>query len=150
MIFSDCWNLGDYCREKRSEQQSRGLVSLGTTPRMRDITFEQLERRVRTFDDENIMSEPINYMRKCFDILPKTVLRTYASRNKISLPIYESKRTDRLFYAIVTFQEKKYASVIYHGNWKCAEQAAALVCSFRLGLFEEDFLLSTGSLIKHY
>lgn len=98
-------------------------------------------------NEENVIGDWIQYKRQCFgNDRPKTVLYSYCGKNRIPPPKYESRRVDRQFYSICTFQEKKYSSTVWHRSKKLAEQAAALVCSFHVGLYEEDFLISTGCL----
>lgn len=64
------------------------------------------------------------------------------------MPTYETKREDRLFYSVMTFDGKKYASLIWDRERKFAEQNAALVCAHRLGLIDEDFLIAIGCLLE--
>lgn len=100
--------------------------------------------------EKNIITERIQYKRHVFDMarLPKVVLHGYCGKNNIPQPTYECTRSDRQFYSTVTMQEKQYSSVYWHKKPRYAEQVAALVCCFHLGLYEEDFLLSIGCLHK--
>lgn len=148
---SDYWNLGDYCREKKSEYKTKGIVSFGVSPVTGIYTpTEVLESREKMFNDKNIIVERMQYNHYRFNVatIPKTVIYAYCDKNKIPLPTYESKRMDRRWYSIIKFNDKEYTSVIWHRNRKVAEQAAALVCAFHLGLYEEDFLLCNGCLSR--
>lgn len=64
-----------------------------------------------------------------------------------SAPKYEIERKDKLFRAILTFDNKKYTSSYWEKNKKCAEQGAALVCLLALGLEDKADLIRNGSLI---
>lgn len=146
ICFSDYWNLGDYCREKKSEYKAKGIFSLhaGDIRTTTELLSEQ------SFNDRNIIVEWIKYKRQCFDVVktPKIVIRAYCDANRIPLPTYETNMVDQQFYSIIKLQDKQYTSVIWHRNKKMAEQAAALVCGFQLGLYDEAFLLSIGCLIS--
>lgn len=80
--------------------------------------------------------------------LPKTKLHAWAGKNGISLPTYETQQVEKLFRTIITFDNKKYTSTFWEKNKKFAEQGAALVCLFYLGLVTEDDLMKLGSIIK--
>lgn len=148
---SDIWNLGDYCREKESEYKAKGLHTLfGSPPAGRFTPNDTVLIREQMFAEKNVLTECVHYKRHFFDLatLPKLILHAYCGRHNIPLPTYDCTRSDRQFYSSVTVQDKQYASVFWHRNAKYAQQAAALVACFRLGLYEEDFLLSVGCLHK--
>lgn len=149
--FSDYWNLGDYCREKNSEYKTKGIITLDVSPVSgSDTPVELLKSREKMFKGQNIIIEWMQYKRHCFDVatLPKTVIHVYCKKNDIPLPTYDTKRMDRRHYSIIKLQDEQYTTVIWHRNKKVAEQASALVCASHLGLYEEDFLMSVGCLIK--
>lgn len=81
--------------------------------------------------------------------MPKTLVYAYAGRNKLPKPVYETRREDRLYYTIITFNGQKYASLIWDREKRFAEQAAALVVCHHFGLFEEHFLTAIGCLLDH-
>lgn len=149
---SKFWGLGEYCRNVQSKYESEGLVHLRCSPltRLEDMPNEILEFRKRLYANENITFTLMKFQRKYFslDTLPKVLLHAYAGRNKISLPTYETRREDRLYYTVVSFNEKKFASLIWDRERKHAEQTAALVVCHSLGLFEEHFLTVIGCLLE--
>lgn len=145
------WSLLEYCREVQSVYAAKGHIHLPCAPltRLEDIPTEIMEYRKRMYEDEDINFTFMRFQRKYFgtDTLPKNLLHGYAGRNKLPPPIYETRREDRLFYTIVTFNEQKFASLIWDRELKHAEQAAALIVCHHLGLFEEHFLVVIGCLL---
>lgn len=100
------------------------------------------------FKDEDIVFANLKFRRNFhpFDKLPKTVLNGYAGRNKLPFPVYETRQEDRLYYSVVTFEGRKYATLMWDRHKKHAEQAAALVCLHHKNLVDNDFLVSLESL----
>lgn len=80
--------------------------------------------------------------------LPKSLLHSYALRNDKDLPTYEIEREDKLFRAVICFDEIKYASTYWEKNKKIAEQGAALVCLLELGIVSKQTLIENGSLLR--
>lgn len=80
--------------------------------------------------------------------MPKSILNSHAGRNKLPRPVYETKREDRLHYSVVTYNNRKYASLLWSTEKKIAEQTAALICAYRIGLFEQDYLIAIGCLLE--
>lgn len=109
-----------------------------------------LDKRRQMFDDENINFAHIKFRRNyySFENVPKVVLHSYAGRNKLPLPVYETRREDRLYYSVATFEGKKYATLMWDRHKKHSEQGAALACLYFLNLADEDFLLAIQSLYK--
>lgn len=142
--YSELWNLGDYARTKVSEYKAKGLVSLPCSPltKFQPLSTDVLEIRRRMFNNEDIMFANINFQRKLHsnENLPKVVLHSYASRNKVPMPVYETRREDRLYYSVATFEGKKYATLVWDRHRKHAEQAAALVCLQYMNLVDDDIL----------
>lgn len=108
------------------------------------------ELRKQKFNDENIDFAKIVFHRKYYDMttFPKTILHGHAGRNKMTLPVYQTQKADRLYYTVVTFEGKKYASLVWGRHKRYAEQAAALVCMLYTGMIEEEQLIENGSLFK--
>lgn len=108
------------------------------------------ELRKQKFNDENIEFAKVVYHRKYYDLntVPKTILYGHAGRNKMKFPVYHTQKSDRLYYTVVTFEEKKYASLVWDREKKYAEQAAALVCMLYNGMIDEEELIENGSLFK--
>lgn len=145
------WKLREYCQEKHALYEAKGLVHLRCSPitRLEDVPNEILEYRKHLYQDENITFVLMRFQRKYFglDTLPKVLLHGYAGRNKMPFPVYETRREDRLFYTVVTFDGQKFASLIWSREAKHAEQAAALVVCHHLGLFQTHFLTVIGCLL---
>lgn len=151
-ICSNLWNLGDYAREKGDQYKAKGLVSLQCSP-LTEFTLmssDVLETRKRMFDDEDIIFSDMKFRRNYHTLidLPKVVLHAYACREKLPLPTYETRREDRLYYSVATFEGNKYASLVWDRHKKHSEQGAALVCLHHLNLIDEDFLVAIRSLYK--
>lgn len=110
--------------------------------------IELILEREEKFSEENVIAERMQYRRHFFDInrLPKVVLHEFCQKNNIPNPTYANTRVDRQFYSIITIQDKRYASVFLHKDSRNAQQAAAIVCCYHMGLYEEDFLVSMGCL----
>lgn len=142
--------MGDYAREKGSEYAAKGLISLPCSPltNFEHMSDNVLEIRKQMFDDENINFAHVKFRRNQHSIanLPKTLLHAYAGRNKLPMPVYETRRDDRLYYSVATFDGKKYATLVWERERKYAEQAAAMVCLYYLKLVDEDFLTAVRSL----
>lgn len=104
------------------------------------------------YTDESITFALMKFQRKYFSIetLPKVLLYSYAGRNGLPPPSYETRREARLHYSVVTFNGQKYASLIWDRDKKQAEQTAALVACHQLGLFEVDFLTVIGCLLDEF
>ncbi|KAG4069454.1 hypothetical protein HA402_001753 [Bradysia odoriphaga] len=148
--FCDIWKLGDYCREKQSQYKSKGLQD--APPRGIKTPLELILAREEKFSKTNIIHERMEYRRKVFDVnsIPKSILNGYCGRNGIPKPTYETTRINSQFYSIVTVRDKQYTSVLLQKDERDAQQAAALVCCYHLGLYDEDFLVSIGCLYKRY
>lgn len=144
----------EYCREVQSTYESKGLVHLPCSPvtRLEDMPNEILEFRKRLYANENITFALMRFQRNYFslDTLPKVLLHAYAGRKKIPFPTYETRREDRLYYTVITFDGRKFASLIWDREKKHAEHTAALVVCHHLGLFEEHFLTVIGCLLEKW
>lgn len=111
ILFSNIWNLGEYCRKKQLEYHSKGIFS------RREIAPEMLDpmRKRKKIEIDNEIVDVI----KCAFIrvnyaedpdLPKSKLLKYCSKNKFPVPKYKVFNEDKLFRAVVTVNEKKYSS----------------------------------------
>lgn len=80
--------------------------------------------------------------------LPKARLHAWAGKNGHKLPTYNTEQVQKLFRTVLTFNGKKYTSSFWEKNKKFAEQGAALVCLFHLGLTTEEELKKIGSIMK--
>lgn len=144
------WGLGDYCREKQSEQQKMGIQGRWqVTP----SSLEPPNKKIKT--DHTILADVLQktvcFIRANFPDhlqLPKSKLHTWATKKGLDLPTYETQREEKLFRTIITFDGKKYASTFWEKNKKFAEQGAALVCLCFLGHVTDEELIKAGSIIK--
>lgn len=150
--FSKFWGLYDYCMEKQKEYAAKGHITLPCSPqrRIEHMTDEMLEYRKSMYRDPSIHFAMMKFNRKYFgiDSMPKSVLSSHADKNKLPRPVYETKREDRLYYTVVTYDNQKYASLLWTKEKKIAEHTAALVCAHRMGLLEQDFLIAVGCLFE--
>lgn len=149
---SDVWNLGSYCRADRLLKQKE-YERKGMQCRRNYIpdTYEQANaKRLKISDDPDVYKKNIAFFRAHYTTknMPKCILNSYATKNGLDQPIYTTKQNDRLFQAVVLFQNQKYASSYWEKNKRFAEQGAALVCILRLGLITEEELIKNGSLYE--
>lgn len=149
--YSRHWGMREYCRDVQGAYDAKGLVHLPCSPltRLEDIPSEILAYRKKMYEDENINFVLMRFQRKYFgiDTLPKSMIYGHAGRNKLPAPTYETRREDRLYYTVVTFNGQKFASLIWGRDKREAEQAAALVVCHHLGLFGAHFLTVIGCLL---
>lgn len=152
ILCSRLWKMKEYCKQKHGEYEAKGHKFMPCSPiTTLDTLPEQiLEFRKSFYKESDIVFALMQFKRKYFgtDTLPKVLLHKYAGQNKVSLPTYETKREDRLYYSVVTFMGKKYSSLMWNRQEKHAEQNAALVCVYHLGLFDEHFLIAIGCLLE--
>lgn len=143
------WDFGEYCQEKQSSYQKRGIQGRW------QVNPDDLEPPQKKMKSINTDLTDVNQMKVCFvranfnDLdLPKSKLHAWAGKNGQKLPVYETQQVEKLFRTIITFNGKKYTSSFWEKNKKFAEQGAALVCLFHLGLMTEEDLVKVGSIIK--
>lgn len=80
--------------------------------------------------------------------MPKSCLHLYCTKNFKKLPTYKIIQEQKLFQAILTLDGQQYSSSYWEKNKKFAEQGAALVCLFELGLISKEVLLKNESLVE--
>lgn len=144
--------MDEYAREKKKEQSLRGHTTRPYAPitNFKSLSDEIMALRKRVFGNENIVLENMAYNRRYFSMetIPKKILHAYAGSKKMTLPVYETKKDGRLFYTVLLFDGKKYASMLWEREVRYAEQAAALVCIMHLGLIDEEYLMAIGLLYR--
>lgn len=144
--------MGDYAREKRRLYREKGHKTLPLSPisNYYNLSDEVLKLRRSSIENEDVIVSNIKYKRQYFAHyeVPKAVLFAHAGRNKIPQPRYETVREERLFRSIAHFEDKKYTSLVWEKCAKHAEQNAALVCCYHLGLIDKEFLTSTKTLFE--
>ncbi|CAG9768520.1 unnamed protein product [Ceutorhynchus assimilis] len=144
------WNLGDYCRQKQLEFQSKGMLG------RRDVTPDMFNnisnKKIKLdFDNSNIYELKCAFIRVNFPKdpdLPKSKLIVYCGKNKLKVPTYSIIREDKLFRAVATLDGKKYSSSYWEKNKRFAEQGAALACCVALGLIDRQNLINNGSILE--
>ncbi|XP_055298288.1 tRNA-dihydrouridine(20) synthase [NAD(P)+]-like [Sitodiplosis mosellana] len=152
----DIWDLGDYCRKTQREYEEKGMhcrrscVPDTVLRRNEDGTDSPCPKRIKVSNDPDIYTRSIAYFRAHYTEkdMPKVILHTYAHKNGLNIPTYETNQEDSLFQTVITFQGKKYASSYWEKNKRFAEQAAALVCLLGIDLVKEEDLIKKGSLLN--
>lgn len=143
------WGLGEFCRETQSNYQKRGIQ--GRWQVMPD-DLEPPQKKMKSLDTDltDVIQMKVSFIRANFNdqTLPKFKLHSWAGKNGLKLPVYETHQVEKLFRTIITFNGKKYTSTFWEKNKKFSEQGAALVCIFHLGLVTEEDLIKLGSIIK--
>ncbi|KAJ8936738.1 hypothetical protein NQ314_012185 [Rhamnusium bicolor] len=144
------WNLGDYCRKKQLEYQSKGI--LGRREVTPDMLDPKRKRQKTDIDDEGIhVTMKCAFIRVNYPVdpdLPKSKLIAYCGKNKFLLPKYKVFNEDKLFRAVVTLNGKKYSSSYWEKNKRFAEQGAALAACVSLGLIDREKLIEDGSILE--
>lgn len=115
-IFSYIWNLGEYCRQKQLEYQSKGILSRREVAP--DMLDPESKRKKMEIDNENVDAVikcafiRVNYIED--PDLPKSRLLKYCGKNKFSVPKYKVFNEDKLFRAIAIVNGKKYSSSFWY------------------------------------
>ncbi|XP_014358372.2 tRNA-dihydrouridine(20) synthase [NAD(P)+]-like [Papilio machaon] len=143
------WDLEEYCLEKQSNYQKMGIQGRW------QVTPNELEPPYKKQKSDEVCLDDVTQMKVCFiranfnDLnLPKSQLHAWAGKNSYKLPVYETQQIEKLFRTIITFNGKKYTSTFWEKNKKFAEQGAALVCLYHIGVLTEEDLIKFGSIIK--
>ncbi|CAH0404788.1 unnamed protein product [Chilo suppressalis] len=143
------WDLEDYCQEKQTQYQKMGIQGRW---QVSPDELEPPQKKQKAIDTNltDIIQMKVSFIRANFNDLnlPKSQLHLWAGKNGHKLPIYETQQIEKLFRTIITFNGKKYTSSFWEKNKKFAEQGAALVCLFHIGVVTEDDLVRFGSIIK--
>lgn len=159
--FSDIWNLGQYCRQKQLEYQTKGmhnrrlcipgtLMKSKATDNGNDTSAKKQKLNDGLELDEQVICTNVAFFRAHYTdkTLPKTILHVYAIKNDKEQPSYQTQQQDRLFRSIMTFDQKQYTSTYWEKNKKFAEQSAALVGLLHLGLMDRETLIKNGSILE--
>lgn len=135
----DCWNLSDYYRLKKREFDEKGLLGRSQVSPMREDDKQDNKRKIS--DEEDVVLMHCAFLRNNYvtDLqLPKTILHKWTQTQRKKMPNYNTQQKGKLFRSIVTVDGRKYGSSFWEKNKKWAEQGAALVCLFSLGLINEE------------
>ncbi|KRT83635.1 hypothetical protein AMK59_4858 [Oryctes borbonicus] len=141
----EIWNLRQYCKEKHLEYNGKGILS------RRQVSPNMFCPASKKLKMEDTIEMPYAFIRASFPAdpdLPKSKLISWCNKNKKEKPKYQIINEDKLFRAIVYIDGKKYSSTYWEKNKKFAEQGAALVCIWSLGLIDTQTLIDTGSTLK--
>ncbi|CAH2268818.1 jg8993 [Pararge aegeria aegeria] len=143
------WDLEWYCQEKQSEYHKKGIQGRW------QVCPDELEPPNKRFKVAELNLEGVIKMKVCFirasftdTNLPKSQLHAWAGKNGFKLPTYHTHQVEKLFCSVLTFNDQKYTSTFWEKNKKFAEQGAALVALFHLGVISEENLIKYGSIIK--
>lgn len=106
--------MGEYCRQKQLEYQSRGILGRReVTPDM----FGPKQKKIKTEIGSDVIEMKCAFIRACYPKdtdLPKTKLFSWCNKNKYKPPKYEVIHQDKLFRAILTLNGKKYSSSYWY------------------------------------
>ncbi|XP_076648716.1 dihydrouridine synthase 2 [Halictus rubicundus] len=147
----DVWELSDYCRTKRKEFEAKGLLGRSQVSPMKEDEArndDQSCNKRKLSEEEDIVLMHCAFLRNNYasDLeLPKTILHKWAQTQRKKMPQYETLQKGKLFRSIITVDGRRYGSSFWEKNKKWAEQGAALVCLFSMGLVSEKALAATGS-----
>ncbi|KAH8385800.1 hypothetical protein KR093_011784 [Drosophila rubida] len=153
----EIWQLGDYCRSRQQHYKLHGNIGRSeVVPPVEDKILNK-RRKVETSNDliseayDGVISCNMAFLRSTYpndNQLPKTLLYVRSGRLDKEPPSYETRQCNKLFRSICSFDGQRYSSSFWEKNKRQAEQGAALVALFQLGLLEEDTLRNNGSLVS--
>ncbi|XP_078046233.1 dihydrouridine synthase 2 isoform X2 [Augochlora pura] len=141
----DIWKLSDYCRSKKKEFEEKGLLGRSQVSPMREDEAhneDQTCNKRKLTEEEDIVLMHCAFLRNNYasDLqLPKTILHKWAQTQRKKMPQYETQQKGKLFRSVITVDGRR------EKNKKWAEQGAALVCLFSLGLVNEKTITTIGS-----
>uniref|UniRef100_A0A0K8RII6 Putative trna-dihydrouridine synthase n=1 Tax=Ixodes ricinus TaxID=34613 RepID=A0A0K8RII6_IXORI len=98
---------------------------------------EQTLKRCKVGNDE-VWQMEAKFVRNMFEMsnLPKTMLINWTRKNNYPHPSYKTEAKEKSFRSVVVVDNKKYSSTFLEKSKKYAEQAAALVALYALGLID--------------
>ncbi|XP_070161680.1 tRNA-dihydrouridine(20) synthase [NAD(P)+]-like [Polyergus mexicanus] len=150
----EIWELGDYCRSKNKEFRDKGLLGrFQVIPVMleKDTKDNNVSHKRKIHEDNDVSLMRCAFLRNNYTTdseLPKTRLLKWTKENRKKMPIYNTRQEDKLFCSIVTVDGRKYGSSFWEKNKKWAEQGAALVCLYFLGVINKESLSANGNIIS--
>lgn len=116
VLFSELWGLGDYCRSKRKEFQDKGLLGrFGVTPVMlhENAKDDCISQKRKIHEEEDVALMRCAFLRSNYTTdseLPKTRLLKWTKQHHKKMPVYDTRRNDKLFCSVVTVDGRKYGS----------------------------------------
>ncbi|XP_029665194.1 tRNA-dihydrouridine(20) synthase [NAD(P)+]-like [Formica exsecta] len=150
----EVWGLGDYCRSKNKEFRDKGLLGrFQVMPVMleKDTKDNNVSHKRKLHEDNDVSQMRCAFLRNNYTTdseLPKTRLLKWTKENRKKMPIYNTRQEDKLFCSVVTVDGRKYGSSFWEKNKKWAEQGAALVCLYFLGVINKESLSANGNIIS--
>ncbi|XP_050452014.1 tRNA-dihydrouridine(20) synthase [NAD(P)+]-like isoform X1 [Cataglyphis hispanica] len=150
----EVWGLGDYCRSKNKEFRDKGLLGrFQVMPVMfeKDTKDNNVSYKRKIYEENDVSLMRCAFLRNSYtrdSELPKTRLLKWTKENRKKMPIYNTRQEDKLFCSIVTVDGRKYGSSFWEKNKKWAEQGAALVCLYFLGVINKESLSASGNIIS--
>lgn len=86
---------------------------------------------------------PVIFDKTVFEryMFPKDILNKWIVKNNIKNPCYETIQIEKQFHSIVHLMGKHYSTPYLEKSKRAAEQSAALVAVFNLGLCNESKVL---------
>lgn len=140
----ELWKLEGYlkeCQDLKADAVSKlsqdvkealGYHSFGA-----DVSGAKRRKIDPEVTEEGVMVLTVRYNRKEYDnVTPKSILNEYSVKQDVPHPVYTIREhyRDRTFKAVVSLGETQYSSSIWQGSKKAAEQAAAEVALYVLGI----------------
>ncbi|XP_014481075.1 PREDICTED: tRNA-dihydrouridine(20) synthase [NAD(P)+]-like [Dinoponera quadriceps] len=150
----ELWELGDYCRSKMKEFQDKGLLGrFQVSPDMldEDTKDDCISQKRKIHEEEDVAMMRFAFLRSNYtrdEELPKTRLLKWTKDQHKKMPVYDTRRNEKLFCSIVTVDGRKYGSSFWEKNKKWAEQGAALVCLYFLEIIDEKSLTTSGNVLS--
>ncbi|EEC10364.1 tRNA-dihydrouridine synthase, putative [Ixodes scapularis] len=88
--------------------------------------------------NEEVWQMEAKFVRNMFEMsnLPKTTLINWTRKNNYPHPSYKTEAKEKSFRSVVVVDSKRYSSTFLEKSKKYAEQAAALVALYALGLID--------------
>ncbi|XP_050049246.1 tRNA-dihydrouridine(20) synthase [NAD(P)+]-like isoform X1 [Dermacentor andersoni] len=128
------WNMQDKHASWQLKLQARAMA-------LRELSnncyAEPVLKKSKIGDDE-VWQMEAKFVRNMFEMadLPKTVLINWTRKNNYPHPFYKTESMEKSFRSVVLVDRKKYSSTYLEKNKKYAEQSAALVALYALGLID--------------
>lgn len=130
------WNMQDKHASRQLKLQARAMA-------LRELSnnsdAEPVLKKCKIGDDE-VWQMEAKFVRNMFEManLPKTVLINWTRKNNYPHPFYKTESIEKSFRSVVLVDRKKYSSTYLEKNKKYAEQSAALVALYALGLIDSS------------
>ncbi|KYM94681.1 PREDICTED: tRNA-dihydrouridine(20) synthase [NAD(P)+]-like [Cyphomyrmex costatus] len=145
------WKLDDYCRSKSEEFQAKGLLGrFEVTPEILNKDNNSISHKRKIHEEEDVFLMRCAFLRNSYitdSELPKTRLLKWTKEHHKKMPVYNTRQENKLFCSVVTVDGRKYGSSFWEKNKKWAEQGAALVCLYFLGIIDEKNLTTCNILL---